>query len=61
MNSRIESRYHSFVAGKGVCFSDQKEVIMDVNDENDDENNTDSGDWLQPSSSKRGKLKVRVS
>ena len=34
---------------------------MDVNDENDDENNKDTGDWLQPTSSKRGKLKIKFS
>ena len=54
-------KYDSFIAGKGVCFSDQKEVIMDVNDENDDENNKDTGDWLQPTSSKRGKCKGKFS
>ena len=34
---------------------------MDVIDENDDENNKDTGDWLQPTSSKRGKCKGKFS
>ena len=33
---------------------------MDIIDENDEDVNKDSGDWLQPTNSKRGKLKALI-